>query len=134
VFCIDLRVHENLTIRENHVQDVTPYINQKNQTWRRGWLIFSCIMVTALAGCASQEAAQNSPPQLLQTLNLATTTPEPKDFVLSSRREGSADYPNIGVTPSQRTRPALKAETLTEAEADLGRARSAAQKAARSRP
>lgn len=81
-------------------------------------MVNACALSLALVSCAAQTDSATAP-SLAQTLGIATTVPEPKDFVAQSRTQGEKDYPNIGLTPQGRAEQAWTAEERAKIEAGL---------------
>jgi hypothetical protein len=68
-----------------------------------------------LAGCA----ADGNGKSLGETLQLTTRTAEAKDWVANTRSTGEPDYIPVGVTPPNRPSPAMAADQLASATAEL---------------
>lgn len=85
-------------------------------------------VMTVLGGCATDDAGTavggvQAPAPPLQgvarALGVATTEPEPQDFVRNSRPAAAPDYIPVGVTPPPRAAPKRDASALEKLEQEL---------------
>jgi hypothetical protein len=82
------------------------------------------IPVTGLAGCATDSAstagAEATPfSGAARAIGVATTEPEPADFVRASRPAGAPEYIPVGVTPPPRGETRRDANAVKKLEGEL---------------
>lgn len=86
-------------------------------------------VMTGLVGCATDDAGTPvggvqapAPPPLqgvARALGVATTDPEPQEFVRNSRPATAPDYIPVGITPPPRAAPKRDASALEKLEQEL---------------
>lgn len=82
------------------------------------------VAMTALSACATDGAgtqkAEVSPlAGAARAIGVATTEPEPQDFVRNSRPSAAPDFIPVGVTPPPRAEPRRDAAALQKLEQEL---------------
>jgi hypothetical protein len=107
----------------------------------RGFVaVLGVALMTTLAACTTDSAGTGaagvSPlAGAARAIGVATTEPDPQEFVRSSRPATTPDYIPVGVTPPARAEPKRNAEALLKLEQELDGQRTKARSyAARPKP
>ena len=97
-------------------------------------------LMTMLAACTTDSAGTGSPAVsplagAARAIGVATTEPDPQEFVRSSRPAAAPDYIPVGMTPPPRAEPKRDAAALQKLEQELDAQRTRARSyAARPKP
>ena len=105
----------------------------------RGFLaVLGVALMTTLAACTTDGAGTAGVSPLAgaaRAIGVATTEPDPQEFVRSSRPAAAPDYIPVGVTPPARAEPKRDAAALQKLEQELDGQRTRARSyAARPKP
>ena len=89
----------------------------------RGFVaVLGVALMTTLAACTTDGAGTAGVSPLAgaaRAIGVATTEPDPQDFVRSSRPATASDFIPVGITPPPRAEPKRNAEALLKLEQEL---------------